>query len=195
MRADRSTTTRNTARFKKRRRAYFKHVSVETALRLLVVVDSTRPSDRVLDYLAKFFAKQHDVQFCLACLLPRLPAQLLESGGAESPADEERVEAALRFDQDQWMASLDKSADDVLARSVTRLRRRGTRASAINTCCTSPLDNRSAADEVLVVAETHGCHTIVVGHTAHSWFRGSGDSHLAEHLVREARGFAVWVID
>ena len=63
-----------------------------------------QPSRRVLDYLGKCFATHRDVQFCLACLLPRPPAELLESGGAEAPADEERVEAALRFDQDRRMA-------------------------------------------------------------------------------------------
>src|SRR5438093_3582710 len=83
---------------KKRGHAYLKRVSSEPALRLLVVVDSTQPSDQVLDYLGRFFAKQRGVHFCLAYLLPRLPAGLLESGGAKAPADEERIEAALRFD-------------------------------------------------------------------------------------------------
>ena len=180
---------------KRRRGAPSRPVAAQTVLRLLVVVDSSQLSKRVLDYLGTFFAMQADVQFCLACLLPRLPAGLLESGGSEAPADEERIETALRFDQDRYMQSLDRKSQKVLARSVTWLRRAGVRTSAIDTCLTSPLDNRTAADEILVVAETHNCHTIVVGHTAHSWFRGLAGDHLAEHLVRQARGFAVWVID
>src|SRR5438094_8296218 len=195
METDRLKSKGPRLRTKKKRRASLKHVSSEPALRLLVVVDSTQPSDRVLDYLGRFFAKQRGVYFCLAYLLPRLPAGRLESGGAEAPADEERIEAALRFDQDRWMDTLDTTSQGVLARSVLRLRRAGVRKRAINTCLSSPLDNRSAADEVLIVAETHGCQTVVVGHTAHSWFRGTGGDHLAEHLVRESRGFAVWVID
>jgi nucleotide-binding universal stress UspA family protein len=195
MKADSLNAKGSTGRFKKRRRTFIKPVSLETEVRLLVVVDSTQPSKRVLDYLGKFFGTQSDVHFCLACLLPRLPAGLLETGGAEAPADEERVEAALRVDQDLWMASLDKPSQDVLASSVTRLCRAGVRRGAIDTCCTSPQDNRSVADEVLIVAQTHNCQTVVVGHAAHSWFRGMGGGHLAEHLVREAKGFAVWVID
>jgi nucleotide-binding universal stress UspA family protein len=195
MRTDRLKSKGSAVRIRKRRRAYLKQVSSEPALRLLVVVDSTQPSERVLDYLGKFFAEQRGVYFCLAYLLPRLPAGLLESGGSEAPADEERIEAALRLDQDRWMARLDKTCQPVLARSVVRLRRAGVRKSAIDTCLSSPLDNRGVADEVLIVAETHGCNTVVVGHTAHSWFSGIGGDHLAEHLVREARGFAVWVID
>jgi nucleotide-binding universal stress UspA family protein len=149
----------------------------------------------VLDYLGRFFAGQRDICFCLACLLPRLPAGLLESGGAEAPADEERIEATLRVDQDRWMASLDRASERVLERSATRLRRAGVLRRAIDTCSTSPLDNRSTADEVLLIAEIHNCRTIVVGHAAHSWFRGLGGHDLADQLVRQAKGLAVWVID
>jgi nucleotide-binding universal stress UspA family protein len=50
-------------------------------------------------------------------------------------------------------------------------------------------------DEVLLLARDHACGTVVVGHRAHSWFRGLGGGHLAEQLVRSANGLAVWVID
>ncbi|PWT82802.1 MAG: hypothetical protein C5B57_08065 [Blastocatellia bacterium] len=176
-------------------RGHVKRGSSEATLNLLVVVDLTGPSDKVLGYLGKFLAKQRNVRFCLACLLPRLPAQLLESGGAESPAEEERIEAALHTDQNEWMASVDKRSQAVLTRARLQLVRAGVRAGAIDWCCTSPLDNRTACDEIHVVAKTHDCDTIVVGRSAHSWFRGMSGSHLAEHLVREASGFAVWVID
>jgi len=187
-------TKRTVTPFKKRR-STVSAVASKTALRLLVVLDSTTASGRVLDYLCTFFARQRNVCFCLACLLPRVPAGLMESGGADAPLDEERVEAALRVEQDLWMASLDKTSGKVLGRSATRLHRAGIRSSAIDTCYTSPLDNRTTADEVLLIAEIHHCRTIVVGHGAHSWFRGLGGDHLAEQLVRQAKGFAVWVID
>jgi len=162
--------------------------------RLLVVVDETESSDRVLDYLASLFVKQRNVHFCLTYLLPRLPAGLLESGGAEAPAAEERIERSLRLEQDRWMGALDSTSQKILSRSAARLRQGGIR-DVIDLCASSPQDNRSAADEVLVIAETRGCRTIVVGHAAHSWFRESRGGHLAEHLVRNARGFSVWVID
>jgi nucleotide-binding universal stress UspA family protein len=48
---------------------------------------------------------------------------------------------------------------------------------------------------VLLLARERQCRTVVVGHSAHSWFRGLRGGHLAEQLVRSAKGFAVWVID
>jgi len=162
--------------------------------KLLVVVDDTESSGRVLDYLASLFAQQRNVHFCLTYLLPRLPAGLLESGGAEAPAAEERIERSLRLEQDRWMGALDSTSHEILSRSAARLRQAGIR-NVIDMCPSSPQDNRSAADEVLVIAETRGCRTIVVGHKAHSWFRETRGGHLAEHLVRNARGFSVWVID
>ena len=50
-------------------------------------------------------------------------------------------------------------------------------------------------DEVLLLARDEACQTVVVGHRAHTWFRGLGGGHLAEQLVRTAKGLAVWVID
>jgi hypothetical protein len=167
----------------------------KTAERLLVVVDESQSSNRVLDYVGSLFAKQRNVHFWLTYLLPRLPAGLLESGGAESPAAEERVEASLRLEQERWMGTFDSTSQNVLSRSIARLRQAGIRRDFIDTCLSSPQDNRSAADEVLVIAETHACRTIVVGHMAHPWFRGRAGDQLAERLVRDAKGFAIWVID
>jgi len=167
----------------------------KTAERLLVVVDETESSNRVLDYLGSLFARQRNVHFWLTYLLPRLPAGLLESGGAEAPAAEERVEASLQREQERWMSALDSTSEDVLSPAAARLRRAGIRRDSIAACPSSPKDNRSAAGEVMVIAETHGCRTIVVGHTAHSWFRGLAGDQLAERLVRDAKGFAIWVID
>jgi nucleotide-binding universal stress UspA family protein len=166
----------------------------KTVERLLVVVDETESSNRVLDYLSSLFAKQRNVHFSLTYLLPRLPAGLLESGGAEAPAAEERVEASLRLEQERWMGTLDSTSHDVLSQSVARLRQAGIR-SAIDTCPSSPQDNRSAADEVLVIAESHACRTIVMGRTAHAWFHGLAGDQLAERLVRDAKGFTIWVVE
>ena len=93
------------------------------------------------------------------------------------------------------MDTLDSTSQGVLAQSVARLRQAGVRTESIETCPSSPQDNRTAADEVLVIAETHACRTIVVGHRAHSWFRRLAGDQLAERLVRDAKGLAIWVID
>jgi nucleotide-binding universal stress UspA family protein len=120
---------------------------------------------------------------------------LLESGGSETPEREELIESAVRVAQRHWTSGIDKKADRVLRTAATMLQRASVVAASIHTCVSSPLDARTTVDEVLLLARDEACGTVVVGHRAHTWFRGLGGGHLAEQLVRSAKGFAVWVID
>jgi nucleotide-binding universal stress UspA family protein len=164
-------------------------------LRLLVVVDASDESKRVIQYLGRILAHRDRVEFRLACIAPRLPAELLESGGSETAEREEEIESALRSAQRRWIADSDRRPERILRNAGAALQRAGVSAARIGHCVSSPLDVRTVADEVLLLARDQRCATVVVGHRAHSWFRGLGAGHLAEQLVRSAQGFAVWVID
>jgi hypothetical protein len=116
--------------------------------------------------------------------------------GAQScPSVNLEIESDLRAQQNQWMAINDTKPDRILSRARATPLRACARAGRIHSCISSPLDARTFADEVLVLARDQQCRPIVVGHRAHSWFRGLGRNHLAEQLVRSAKGYAVWVID
>jgi nucleotide-binding universal stress UspA family protein len=164
-------------------------------LRLLVIVDATNASRRALEYAGRILAHRLGIDCHLAYIAPHLPPELLESGGSELPECEEAIESYLRRDQRRWTAVADRKANRVLRAARAALQRAGVPAARIHTRVSSPLDIRSAADEVLLMARDEGCRTVVVGHTAHTWLRGLGGGHLAEQLVRRAKGFAVWVID
>jgi nucleotide-binding universal stress UspA family protein len=164
-------------------------------LRLLVVVDASAESKRVLQYLGRILARRDRVQFLLACIAPRLPAELLESGGSETAEHDREIESALRSAQRRWMAVSDRQPERMLRNAGATLHRAGVAAARIHHCVSSPLDVRTVAAEVLLLAQDQRCGTVVVGHRAHSWVRGLGAGHLAEQLVRSAKGFAVWVID
>jgi nucleotide-binding universal stress UspA family protein len=165
------------------------------SLRLLVVVDASDASKRVLQYLGRILARRNRVEVHLAYIWPRVPAGLLESGGSELPEREEEIEADLRSAQRRWMAVNDRKPERILRGAREALQRAGVSAARIHSCVSSPLDARTPADEVLVLAQDQQCCTVVVGHSAHTWFRGLGGSHLADQLVRNAEGFAVWVVD
>lgn len=171
------------------------HRRNDDTLRLLVVVDASDESKRVLQYLGRILARPDRVEFLLACIAPRLPAELLESGGSETSEREEEVESALRSAQSRWIAVSDRQPERILTNARATLQRAGVTAARIHSCVSSPLDVRTVAEEVLLLARDELCRTVVVGHRAHSWFRGLGAGHLAEQLVRSAKGFAVWVID
>ena len=170
-------------------------LQVPAALNLLVVIDSSEASARAVRYLAEFFARRQSTSFCLTPLTPKLPARLLETGGAEQPERERQLESRLHEAQERWMADAVDSSADVVGAATTMLRRAGAPAEAIRVCPLSAQDNRTLVDELLIVGSQAQCRTIVVGHFAHSWFSGIGGGHLAERLVRDAKGLAVWVID
>lgn len=162
---------------------------------LLVAVDVTDASKRVLQYIGTILRRHNRADVHLAYIASRVPAELLESGGSELPEREEQLEADLRSAQRRWMAVADTKPDQVLRAARAALQRAGVTTARIHSCVSSPLDIRTAADEVLLLARERQCGTVVVGHSAHSWFRGLGGGHLAEQLVRSAKGFAVWVIN
>jgi nucleotide-binding universal stress UspA family protein len=165
------------------------------ALNLLVVIDSSEASARAVQYLAEFFARRDGTSFCLTPITPKLPARLLETGGAEQPERERLLESRLRESQERWMADAVDSSTDVIGAATSILRAAGASAEAIRVSQMSPQDNRTLVDELLIVASQAECRTIVVGHFAHSWFSSMGGGHLAERLVRDAQGLAVWVVD
>jgi len=164
-------------------------------MRLLVVVDGTDASTRVLRYIGPFAIGCRGVEIQLAYLEARLPPALLESGGAELPEREQQIEADLRAEQQEWIKAADRAAGRILRTARTELERAGVDGSRIATCTSSPLDAVSAAENVLLLARDQECHTIVVGHRAHGWVSGVGGGHLAEQLVRKANGDTVWVVD
>ncbi|MEP7247172.1 MAG: universal stress protein [Gammaproteobacteria bacterium] len=167
----------------------------DNTLRLLIVVDASEASKRVLQYLGRTLARRNRVEFHLACIASRVPAGLLESGGSEIPEREEEIESDLRSAQVRWIAVNDRKPERVLRGARAALQQAGITPARIHSCVSSPLDARTVPDEVLVLARDLQCRTVVVGHRAHSWLRGLGGGHLAEQLVRSAKGFAVWVID
>lgn len=57
-----------------------------------------------------------------------------------------------------------------------------------------PTEPRDAARTVLEHAQAKKCHTVIVGHKAHSWFREFASADLAEHILRTASGICFWVV-
>jgi nucleotide-binding universal stress UspA family protein len=163
-------------------------------LKALVVVDSTEASKRVLRYLGKLATAGDQPEFHLAYIASRVPAQFLETGGAETSDREEQLQSNLRRQQRAWMAGTDKKAWRILRAAESNLQQAGVEAGRIHACVSSPLDARAAVDEILLLARDQDCDTVIVGHSPHSWLSTLGGGDLAEQLVRRAKGYAVWVI-
>jgi hypothetical protein len=110
------------------------------------------------------------------------------------PRRENELVEELRHDQQAWIASAISSAKPVLDDAIKVLCEAGFSRCDINFACSDPMDSRESAVPVLNLARAIGCHTIVIGHESHSWFRKLTGSHLAEYFLRHASDIALWVV-
>ena len=165
--------------------------------RLLVVVDESFSSKNAVGYLARVLASRRGFQVCLAHFLPPLPSELLEFGGAEDPEKERKLDARLKTEQQQWIAVARKEAQPALNWACTKLRSAGLSASSLTTQFSDPFRGQnSTSEELLELARTNKCRTIVVGRQSLSWLRRlTGEKDLAEKLVQQGKGLTLWIVE
>jgi nucleotide-binding universal stress UspA family protein len=162
--------------------------------RLLLVIDESPGSKQAVDYVAGVIGRRRGFYICLLHLLPPLPPELLEFGGAEDPGKEQKLEAELRQEQQAWIASTIESAKPAVEEAVQALHKTGLPNDEIELVFSGPVEARNAADAVLDQAVANRCPTIVLGHASHSWFQELVGHHLAERLLRQAKGITIWVV-
>src|SRR5215469_5695930 len=134
--------------------------------RLLAVVDDSEATKRMLAYVTRFLIRagaDERIFVCLGYILPTMPARLLEFGGSENPGAEKRLTETLKKRQGEWTTAAEAIPDRCLAKARSHLQRAGVAASMIDICMTSPLDQRSPVDEVMLLAREQECGTIVLG--------------------------------
>ncbi|MGD0264180.1 MAG: hypothetical protein ABSD47_04375 [Candidatus Methylomirabilota bacterium] len=79
-----------------------------TNTRTLLVIDESEGTKRAVMYVARMVGRRRGFWLCLGHILPLLPPQLLEFGGAENPVKEDvkekRVGDFVEADRRQWIA-------------------------------------------------------------------------------------------
>jgi nucleotide-binding universal stress UspA family protein len=166
-----------------------------TGTRLLILVDDSPASRRVVAYVASMVGWQRGLRFYLAHPLALLPPRLLEFRGAENPDEEGRLDAQLKERRDRWTSKAQEAAQQVFAGAQATLRKAGVVPSAVKTEFFAPGSGRKAADGILKLARANRCDTVVVGRRAVPWLRKLLNKELAEELVRRGAGFTIWVVE
>jgi len=161
---------------------------------LLLVIDDSPSCVNAVKYTARMLGHRRGFHIHLLHLLPPLPPELLEFGGSENPRKESQLEAELRHEQQEWIASAQKSVNPTLNMSATLLHQAGIPDRNIAREFSYPTEPRDAARTVLEQARTDQCHTVVLAHKAHSWFHELVGADLAEQILRLADGISVWVV-
>lgn len=161
---------------------------------LMVIVDESPATRRAVDYVIRMIGCQRGFHVYLLHLLPPLPAELLEFGGAEDPREERKLQAELHREQHDWIAAVKEPARPALSYAIAALRDAGLFTYEIELASSDPWDDRDATVAILNQAREKHCHTIVVGNESHSWFRGLAGARLTDRLLRNANEITIWVV-
>ena len=143
--------------------------------------------------LAHSWVSEGDFEFVLGYVLPPLPTELLEFGGAENPEKEEKLGKELKGEQKRWLSVARRKARDVFRGAHMVLRRAGVPGSVMKTTTIYLPEGQDPVDKLLEMAAVHRCHTIVIGRHHVSRFQELFGGDLAEKLVRRVHGPTIWV--
>ena len=161
---------------------------------IFVAVDGSEASDRAVSYVAQMVDGRRDFRILLFHVPASMPPQLLEFGGAEVPAQEERAAAELSDAQTAWVEEVAKAAQPIFARAKTRLREAHFAEEDVETLLFTPSAEQSLETSILTAARAHECGTVVVGREAFPWLKELFQAHVADKLIPQAGDLTLWVV-
>jgi Universal stress protein family len=162
---------------------------------ILLAVDDSEATARAVTYVASIIEGQPGVRLCLLHVFAPLSSKLLEFGGAENPAEEERREAVQKDARTQWIARATICAEDLFAKAQSIFYTAGVPAHAVETQLATPLNGEAVVTDILEAARANQCGTVVVGRGSFSWLQELFQHHIGEELIRKGQGLAIWVVE
>ena len=164
-----------------------------TSIGLFVVVDESEGCRQTLQYVGALAGEQERFRICLGYVLPFLPAELLEFGGAEDPKKEVVLGRQLKQEQKHWLSVARREARNVLQKAQSILRHANVARTALKTALLFLPEGQDPVDAIVKTAAAHQCHTIVIAKRPVSRLQELFGGDLAEKLVHRAHGPAIWV--
>ncbi|GJL66848.1 MAG: hypothetical protein NPIRA05_18190 [Nitrospirales bacterium] len=161
---------------------------------LLVGVDGSDSSIRSVSYVAEMVGARENFHIVLFHVLPSIPPELLEFGGAEDPGIEQTLDETLKKEQADWIENTKLAAEPIMENAKTILHQAGVFPSRITALFSSSIHRPDIVGELIGTAHKQNCGTIVVGRESYSSFKEIFHHHVGEELAKKGQGFAVWVI-
>ena len=161
-------------------------------MRILVALDGSKGSSRVVAYVGRILRDSLRVKLTLLHVLKPLPLELREHGGSEDPDREEQLSRQLRTDQKTWYKRGQKSESWILEKAHASLERIGFDPARFRI--------KFGYDEDVVLsileeAQKGRYTTIVVGRKGSSSMKRLFFGSVSHQVLREATGRVVWVVE
>jgi len=162
--------------------------------KFLIGINDSEAAFRSVAYVAGMAGSRDECRIILLHVLPPIPPELLEFGGAEDPGTEHQMNEALKHEQAQWVEKAKKAAEPLLQHARDILYRFEIPPQNITTRISQIIHRPDIVRELVECAHEHDCGTIVVGRETYSSFQEMFHRHVGEELARHAVGYAIWVI-
>ena len=161
-------------------------------MRILLAVDESESSHRVVQYVGALLRRTPDVAVTLFHVLKPMPRELLEHGGSENPAAEAQLSVQLRGEQEAWIRKERESECHVLRKACETLTQSGFDTGRVALKFGHEDD---IAGNILEEARSGRHETIVVGRHGTSRIKQIFGGGVTDKLLRDAKGFAIWVVE
>ncbi len=161
-------------------------------MRILLAVDESENSHRAVKYVGSLLRRTPDTAVTLFHVLKPMPRELLEHGGSENPAAEAQLGQELRTEQEAWIRKEGESESHVLKKACETLTQSGFDRSRVALKIGHEDD---IARNILEEARAGRHETIVVGRHGTSRIKRIFGGGVTDQLLRDAKGFAVWVVE
>ncbi|MEO8341634.1 MAG: universal stress protein, partial [Nitrospirota bacterium] len=157
-----------------------------------LAVDESTNSHRVVQYVGSLMGRTPDVVITLLHVLRPMPRGLLEHGGSENPAAESRLSLQLRDEQNDWIRKEREAECHVLKQACETLIGSGFDMNHVRVKYGHEDD---IGRNILEEARSGHYDTIVVGRQGTSRMKQIFGGDTTDHVLRDAKGFAVWVVE
>jgi|SRR6185312_6315494 len=161
-------------------------------MRLLLAVDDSENAHRAVRYVGSLLKRTPDVTVTLFHVMKPIPRVLLEHGGSENPAIEEQLSARLREDRKNWIRKEREAECPVLKKACETLAQSGFDTSCVN--LKFGYEDNIAAN-ILEEARSGLYGTIALGRRGMSRITRMFGGGVTDQLLRDAKGFAIWIIE
>jgi nucleotide-binding universal stress UspA family protein len=161
-------------------------------MKILVAVDESENSHRAVQYVGVLLRETPDVMVTLFHVLKPMPREFLEHGGSENPTAEAQLGVQLREDQESWLRSEREAECLVLRKAWDLLIGAGFDENRVSMTFGHEDD---IAGNILEEARRGKYDTIVVGRHGTSRIKRIFGGGVTDQLLRQAAGFAIWVIE
>jgi nucleotide-binding universal stress UspA family protein len=161
-------------------------------MQILLTVDESEHSRRAVNYVGLLLRQTPEVTITLFHVLKPMPRKFLEHGGSENPVIEARLSAQLRDDQDTWSRKERELECSLLVQAREMLAKTGFDLTRVALKFGHEDD---IARNILEEARTGRYETIVVGRHGTSGIKRMFGGGVTDQLLRDAKGFAIWIVE